>query len=291
MPPATGVQLDVCKVVMPLLALCASAAAASAQFADPFSGSSKSMNDDAPHAEMRLAIEGESLAPGEQEIAVVFTIDEGWHLYWKNPGETGLPPHVELTLPDGIEQTAETRWPAPERYIHGAGQIIDYIYEREVALLVPVSVSESLVGASVEITATGSWLVCKEACIPGDGGATLSINIENTRGDATSDAALITAMRDRIPSNDASGVTTRWDGLTLAIDARGAQRVEFFPLEPTLGGPSDAINDAARDGERLRVRFDERVVRSERVAGVVGATFNGRKRFVAVTLPPPRRAE
>jgi len=289
MLPATDVQLGFFQQVMPIIGVAALASCALGQFG-PVPGDPAL---ETPHATMRLAVEHDVLTPGEQELAVVFTIDPDWHLYWENPGETGLAPAFELTLPDGIELAGETRWPAPERYVHGAGQILDYIYADDVALLVPVRVRDSLVGSTVEIGVSGSWLVCKEACIPGDGEATLRVSVAGDAGALSGDAAVIGASRERVPTDDATalGVRTAWDGVTLSIDAPGADELEFFPLEPRLGGPSDAISDAAALGDRLRVRFDERVVRAERVVGVVGVTRSGRERFVTVTLPAPRPVE
>ncbi len=289
MLPATGVQLGFLQQVMPFLGVAALASCAAGQFGP----APDAPGQDAPHATMRLSAEHAFLTPGEQELAVVFAIDPDWHLYWKNPGETGLAPAFELTLPDGIELAGETRWPAPERYVHGAGQILDYIYADEVALLVPVRVRESLVGSTVEIGVSGSWLVCQEACIPGGGEATLRVGVASAGGSPSDDASVIEASRQRVPTDDADalGVRTEWDGLTLSIAAPGADHLEYFPLEPRLGGPSDAIRDAAALGDRLLVRFDARVARAERVSGVVGVTRAGRERFVTVTLPAPRPVE
>ena len=129
-----------------------------------------------------------------------------------------------MTLPEGVERIGETRWPAPERYVHGGGQIIDFIYEDEFALLVPVRVSESLVGSSVEFRAEGFWLVCKEACIPGEGVATLLTSVSNEAGGSSDAARVIASSRATTPGSELSeiGATARWDGLTLAIDAPGA---------------------------------------------------------------------
>lgn len=279
-------QLDVSKVVTAVVAAAAPACAAAGQFGT----SSGSMMDEGPHAEMRLAAETERLTPGDQDIAVVFTIDDGWHLYWENPGETGLAPSVKFTFPEGVELAGPLRWPAPERYVHGGGEILDYIYEDEVALLVPVRVSESLVGSEIEISANGFWLVCKEACIPGDGDASLRIAVGETGGKATSDAGVIAASRERVPSENIA-LALSWDGLTLVAHVDGAESMEYFPLEPDVGGATGLIEDGAVVGDRLRVRFDARVRNAERVRAVVGAASGGAERFFTVTLPPPRPRE
>jgi len=112
--------------------------------------------EDKPHATLRLATETERLAPGEAEIAVLFEIDRGWHLYWRNPGDTGLPPTIEFDLPEGVELAGEMRWPAPKRYIHGGGRLLDYIYEKELALLQPVRIDSPLAGPTESLEGRGA---------------------------------------------------------------------------------------------------------------------------------------
>jgi len=123
------------------------------------------IRDDTPHARVYLATEFEALTPGPQELAAVFTIDPQWHLYWINPGDSGLPPSLALTLPDGITRAGPIRWPAPERYLHGEGELLDYTYEHEVTLLIPVTVDESLLGHEVSLTLDATcWCAGRSAC-------------------------------------------------------------------------------------------------------------------------------
>jgi len=245
-------------------------------------------DDEAPNAAMRLATETETLAPGEAEIAVVFELKDGWHLYWKNAGDTGIPPEVAFELPEGVTMAGELRWPGPKRYLHGGGQLLDYIYEGEFALLAPVRIDESLAGETVEIRASASWLVCKEACLPGDGEAALRVGVAQSAGAPTADAALIRASRERVPSGNA-GVRAEWDGRDLVVRAAGADRLEFFPLTPA-SGPVGLKSSGAADADALRVTYDDPVYTADRVEAVVAVTRAGVTRFASVSLPAPRRA-
>jgi thiol:disulfide interchange protein DsbD len=60
-----------------------------------------------------LAVEAEhaGLRLGAGELALRFRMEEGWHIYWRNPGDSGLPPDIKLTLPAGVT-AGEPRWPA-----------------------------------------------------------------------------------------------------------------------------------------------------------------------------------
>lgn len=50
--------------------------------------------------EARLAVEDLSVQPGRPFWAALhLAIDREWHVYWKNPGDSGLPTTVDWILP------------------------------------------------------------------------------------------------------------------------------------------------------------------------------------------------
>ena len=62
---------------------------------------------------MTLAAEVASVAPGQPfRIGLRQRMAPGWHTYWQNPGDAGLPPDVTLTLPEGAG-AGPIQWPAP----------------------------------------------------------------------------------------------------------------------------------------------------------------------------------
>ena len=55
------------------------------------------------HAKVALVAEGESIRPGQPfRVGLQMKIDSGWHTYWKNPGDAGLPTRLTWTLPEGF---------------------------------------------------------------------------------------------------------------------------------------------------------------------------------------------
>lgn len=115
----------------------------------------------------RLISDPSEINQGESiKFGVLFDIDPGWHIYWKYPGETGLPTNVNFHAPDGFK-TGEIQWPLPMAFVKSQGGV-DYGYENSVLLWtdiqIPSNFSESESG---EFTAEVSWISCKEICIPG----------------------------------------------------------------------------------------------------------------------------
>jgi len=82
---------------------------------------------DAEHVRVELLVQNDTLYIGDwNKAGLYFKLEPGWHIYWKNPGDAGEPPHVLWTLPTGI--TAEPMlFPAPKRL--PLGPLMDYGYE------------------------------------------------------------------------------------------------------------------------------------------------------------------
>src|SRR5688572_5632780 len=78
-------------------------------------------------------VEGPAESGGEVELAIVMHTRQGWHGYWQNPGDAGLPMKVEWKLPPGAS-VGKLRYPVPER-LTIAG-LMNYVYERDHAILV-----------------------------------------------------------------------------------------------------------------------------------------------------------
>ncbi|MDQ8194463.1 protein-disulfide reductase DsbD family protein [Coraliomargarita sp. SDUM461004] len=121
----------------------------------------------AEHTTVELLAENRAIVPGESfDVAVRFKLEPHWHIYWENPGASGLAASIDWTLPEGIT-AGEIQWPAPER-ISMAG-MVNYGYEEEAVLLVTMQASETLpLGATLDLQADLFWLICKEVCLPGD---------------------------------------------------------------------------------------------------------------------------
>ncbi len=103
------------------------------------------------------------LAAGDPVVAALtFRLAEGWHLYWKNPGDSGLPPEVAWTLPPGW--VAEPlRFPVPRALRQG--EAVDFGYEGTVTFLATLRPPTGERSADLVFTAALDWLVCKESCV------------------------------------------------------------------------------------------------------------------------------
>ncbi len=215
-----------------------------------------------------------------QGLAFTFTIDPGWHLYWKNNGDTGMPIMLELSLPDGVT-AGEILWPSPTRYEHSGG-LLDYIYENEVTLIVPIS------GAVEGIRADIEFLVCQEACIPGEQSMRLTTP-DRISSDWHGRAVEFTS---RLPKPAADAVCWKWDGTTLVFTANEAEEAEtmiFFPEAGENLRPVNALRDGIARGDTLRFAYRDAVRNADIVRGVLEIrNRSGQAAFYEVQAPAPK---
>jgi DsbC/DsbD-like thiol-disulfide interchange protein len=152
-----------------------------------------------PHGTLELIAENQSTAAGhELYLGLHFQLEKGWHIYWVNPGDSGEPPRIKWQLPPNTT-VGEIEWPTPRRL--GTPSIVDFGYEDEVTLIVPIHAPASLKSQqSAQIGAEVKVLVCREICIPGKAQLSLTLPVESRA--AAPDArnsSLFAAARKSLP--------------------------------------------------------------------------------------------
>jgi thiol:disulfide interchange protein len=186
----------------------------------------------------RLVSEAGSVAPGATLwVDLHLDIAKGWHVYWRNPGDSGRPTEIAWQLPSGFN-AGEVAWPAPERFV--VGTIGNYGYSGSADLLVPITAPPRLeLGSTAHLAAKAIWLVCSDICIPGE--ASLALDLPVSAAAKTADpsaAALFAAVRERLPKPAAFAPRFSLSGqvlrLTIPPDAlAGLDRptASFFPFD------------------------------------------------------------
>ncbi|MCB1790536.1 MAG: thioredoxin family protein [Gammaproteobacteria bacterium] len=159
----------------------------------------------APHtvqteqATLSLVAEHPAYTPGRPlQVGLSFDLIPHWHVYWRNPGDSGEAPRVTWTLPAGWH-AGPLQWPVPQRI--AVGPFVNYGYERHTLLrseLLPPADFRSAATLKADV----SWLVCREECIPQQ--ARLELSLAAATGATTADprfAAARTAAALPLPGN------------------------------------------------------------------------------------------
>lgn len=111
----------------------------------------------------RLVVDRDHITAGEPFwIALHLDMKKGWHTYWQNPGDSGIPTEIKLDLPEGFS-TSEIHWPTPIRF--ELSGIVNYGYKEEAYHFIEVTPPAQL-DEDITLTAKTSWLICEEICVP-----------------------------------------------------------------------------------------------------------------------------
>lgn len=234
-----------------------------------------------PHGTVELVAEDQWIAPGQQSyFGLHFQLDQGWHIYWINPGDSGQPPHADWKLPKGLT-AGEIEWPAPRRL--GTPAITDFGYEAAVTLLVPVRAAASLQpDRSAQLGAELAVLVCREICIPGKTHISLSVPIKSAAPERDAHTReMFYAARKSLPRAVPADWTVRAidekdSFLLIASLSREVTQATFFPLEESEidNSASQKVQPAAT-GFRLTLRKSDQLLKPiTRLRGVLEFSSN-----------------
>ena len=103
--------------------------------------------------------------PDQKILALNFDNEDGWHTYWKNPGDAGLPIKIRFSIDGGKISLRAREWPTPQKF-REKGNIIAYGYGGAYSLFfdIPEGLLTNFQGRALDILA--EFLVCKDICIP-----------------------------------------------------------------------------------------------------------------------------
>jgi len=125
---------------------------------------------------IELVSESTTLVPGTTaQLGLHLRHAPGWHTYWINPGDSGLPTRLNWSLAGGY-RADDIDWPVPKRF--NVGGIANFGYDADVLLPVSLHVPEDAKpGSRANLAVEARWLVCHEECIPGRASPTLDLPV------------------------------------------------------------------------------------------------------------------
>ncbi|MBB5518022.1 protein-disulfide reductase DsbD family protein [Amphiplicatus metriothermophilus] len=226
-------------------------------------------------AESALYPVRQGFAPGETTWFVFEQhLKPGWHVYWKNPGDSGLPLELDWTLPDSYA-VGEIIYPTPERI--PVGPLANFGHHGNPAFLIPVTApTDAPPGETVAIEIAATWLICEEICVPEEGAFTLSMPVAIEPATDERAAARAEAARADAPQPFDNEALFHIDAgrLTVAMKAPDHPYREtfFFPETERLIEPAAPQTVRAEDG-RLMISMKADVGAQEagdEIRGVLG---------------------
>jgi DsbC/DsbD-like thiol-disulfide interchange protein/cytochrome c biogenesis protein CcdA len=228
----------------------------------------------AQHLTAELVSLAPSIAPGGTlEVGLVITLEEKWHVYWINAGDSGEPPKITWTLPRGVT-AGPMQFPIPSRL--PLGPLMDFGYEDEVAFPVKLTAAKDLKPGPIHLDAKVNWLVCREVCIPGRAHLGLNLTVDPK---ATAPAQPVGALGEALglipkplPSDMKLTITGGKNEFVMdLITGERTSDAEFYPFDQEqIANAGDQDVEPLPNGVRLRVpRAPELTKLPEQLHGVL----------------------
>lgn len=247
----------------------------------------------------QLVADVSAVRPGQTfTLGVLFEMKPEWHIYWHNPGDSGLATSIRFDLPEGVK-AGPLLWPAPMRFIQ-PGDILGYGYKGSVLLASRVFVpDDSDQGTSIAIRAQTRWLSCKDVCIPGTAELQWSLPVADTWEPAN--VPMFARWEETLPVEAFSmGVQASAAGklpkdgspgsFTITLKSESAlSRVEWFPY----ADPAVRIMDATvrATAQTAEIRFKAALLRGREITAnelqsvVTYTDPQGTRRAIRVSVP------
>ena len=229
----------------------------------------------------RLVSEVNAVGPGQTFwVALELDIRDGWHTYWRNPGDSGEATKLAWQLPPGFT-AGDIVWTTPHRF--EIAPLVNYGYAKHAVHLVQITAPKDLkAGTPLTLAAKADWLVCSDVCIPESADLQLKIPAAaQAGGPDPADSPLFTAARSELPSAQPAATSARIQGDQLIITLGsewGAmlsqiKSLTFFPYAE--GGIEYAAPQKlarTRDGVELSMKVGYQPPKAGAISGVLVAT-------------------
>jgi DsbC/DsbD-like thiol-disulfide interchange protein len=165
---------------------------------------------------------------------VQLRMNSGWKTYWKNPGDSGVPPSFDWSGSTNLKH-AELLYPAPHRFTEANGWAIGYDDE----IVFPVKITPEREGEPVELKLVFDYGLCKDLCIPNDVTLGLKVGPDIGKGDAR----LIETFLARVPKAGAPGMLPEVSGVEASFDGE-APKLVVYAIFPAGATATDLFIDA-----------------------------------------------
>jgi thiol:disulfide interchange protein DsbD len=207
------------------------------------------------HASSRLIARDQAFVPGETAwVGLHQELEEGWHVYWRNPGDSGLPLLLDWTLPVGFE-AGEVIYPQPHRL--PLGPLVNFGHEGSPTFLIPIEVpTDAAVGDVASLSVEATWLICLDICVPESARLTLDVPVAAEAGGLSDRGSVVAEALAARPTPAPFSARFEDEGRAPVLTLEAAlEAPEFYPFEPNLIEPSGRQEVAAGNG-LTSLRFD-----------------------------------
>ena len=161
------------------------------------------------------------------EVGIQFEVAEGWHIYWKNAGDSGMPPRINWKLPPGFE-VGKLGFPAPEPHDDPGGFQTNVLEGSPVLIQTLTAPKDLAAGGKIKLEADLSWLVCQKQCLLEKGTVSVELPAVATAGEVKpAEEALFKRARAALPLAPEKAKYVKVAATSVAKSAKPGDAIEI----------------------------------------------------------------
>lgn len=244
-----------------------------------------------PHVSAEIRAEKTSAQPQtETWIGLRLNIIPRWHVYWLNPGDSGLPTKVQWTLPDGWE-ISDIQWPIPSRI--KLLPLVNFGFDGDVLFGFKLKIPKDASGKKV-ISAKASWLVCKESCIPEKADLDFTVDVSPHAPMKNPWSISFDLLRGQQPQKNIlqASIKAEDDKFNLVVSDEQKilenKKLDFFPYDSQILKTDDV--ESKREGNSVTLQLnksDPFNAEAKSLRGILVTEEAALKKSFEVDLPLP----
>ena len=138
------------------------------------------------HTTAELISDVQTIQPGVPfKVGAELTQESGWHTYYKDCGDAGMPTKIIWELPKGFT-ASEQLWEKPSKFDDGG--IVTFGYQKRNLVAATITPPKDVSGVQ-KIRARVKWLSCRDVCIPGEAEVSLNLTVADSPAQQSTQAA------------------------------------------------------------------------------------------------------
>lgn len=224
------------------------------------------------YAHVSVVPEKQNVTPGETiKLATIIDLADHWHVYWRNPGDSGLPVDIQWTAPKGFE-IGDITWPVPDKIVYDI--LANYGYFKRVVFTQDLTIPANMPAGKIELKEKINLLVCNEICVPESYTIPITLN-DPAAPQANNDALFQTEAKEKLPqkltgdfsfSSNKKNLIIRLENVdTKSLKIGKNDTLEFFPRDygiimhaqaPTFSYDENSISLTQARGDQPLDDFD-----------------------------------
>ena len=147
------------------------------------------------HVRVRMiAAEAGVPGSGQLKLGLQFRLAPGWKIYWRTPGDAGIPPIFDWSGSSNLER-AEVQWPAPKRFTVFGFETFGYNNE----VVLPIHLVAASPDDPVAVRLDVRFAACANICLPLEAAFAIDLAVLSAAPEPGEQAALIEHFQRRVP--------------------------------------------------------------------------------------------